>query len=201
MGLARRGRGAMRRQMLFHRPRIATTRSPATPIGPSGCGGTAPSSLSLLGHNESIAPSSLLESRVMFEVRFQTYWADADPAGIVFFPHYFRLMEQAEEELFRAAGEDRQRLLVENRIWLPRVEAFAKFSKPIWYGEAIRVRLNPQFQGLKTVKYDFVFLNDRTSESLAAGYVTVVCVDTANFKSTPIPERIRRIIEGTIDKE
>jgi len=142
-----------------------------------------------------------LESRVMFEVRFQTYWADADPAGIVFFPHYFRLMEQAEEELFRAAGEDRQRLLVENRIWLPRVEAFAKFSKPIWYGEAIRVQLNPQFQGLKTVKYDFVFLNDRTSESLAAGYVTVVCVDTANFKSTPIPERIRRIIEGTIDKE
>src|SRR5881392_2578686 len=42
----------MRRQMLFHRRRIATTRSPATPIGPSGCGGTAPSSLSLLGHNE-----------------------------------------------------------------------------------------------------------------------------------------------------
>jgi len=144
---------------------------------------------------------TMLESGVMFEVRFQTYWADADPAGIVFFPHYFRLMEQAEEELFRAAGEDRQRLLVENRIWLPRVEAFAKFSKPIWYGEAIRVQLNPQFQGLKTVKYDFVFLNDRTSESLAAGYVTVVCVDTANFKSTPIPERIRRIIEGTIDKE
>ena len=144
---------------------------------------------------------TMLESRVMFEVRFQTYWADADPAGIVFFPHYFRLMEQAEEELFHAAGEDRQRLLVENRIWLPRVEAFANFSKPIWYGEAIRIRLNPQFQGLKTVRYDFVFLNDRTGESLAAGYVTVVCVDSANFKATVIPDRIRRIIERIIEKK
>jgi len=38
--------------MLIHRRRIVTTRSPATPIGPSGCGGTAASSSSLLGHNE-----------------------------------------------------------------------------------------------------------------------------------------------------
>src|SRR5438094_10492209 len=77
--------------MLFHRRRIATTRSPATPIGPTGCGGTAPSSLSLLGHNEehcslvaartrgrcarnkwcSYLGDGTLESRVMFEVRFQ----------------------------------------------------------------------------------------------------------------------------------
>src|SRR2546429_9106807 len=111
---------------------------------------------------------TMLESRVMFEVRFQTYWADADPAGIVFFPHYFRLMEQAEEELFHAAGEDRQRLLVENRIWLPRVEAFAKFSKPIWYGEAVRVRAGSPLQGVKTGRDDVVFFHDRTTESRAA---------------------------------
>ena len=131
----------------------------------------------------------------MFEARFQTYWADSDPAGIVFFPHFFRFVEQAEEELFRAAGEERQRLLVDNRVWIPRVEAFAKFSKPIRQGEAVRVRLNPQLQGLKTIRYDFVVLDDQTSENLAAGYITVVCVDAGNFKSTPIPDPIRKIIE------
>ncbi|HYR43399.1 MAG TPA: thioesterase family protein [Terriglobia bacterium] len=131
----------------------------------------------------------------MFEARFQTYWADCDPAAIVFFPHFFRFAEQAEEELFRAAGEERQRLLVENHVWMPRVEAFAKFSKPIRQGGAVRVRLNPQIQGLKTIRYDFVVLDDQTSEHAAAGYITVVCVDAANFKSTPIPDSIRKIIE------
>jgi acyl-CoA thioesterase FadM len=46
----------------------------------------------------------MLESRVMFEARFQTYWSDVDAAGIVYYPHFFRFVEQAEEELFRASG-------------------------------------------------------------------------------------------------
>jgi len=42
--------------------------------------------------------------RSMFELRLQTYWADVDAAGIVYYPHFFRFVEQAEEESFRAAG-------------------------------------------------------------------------------------------------
>jgi len=75
----------------------------------------------------------------MLEVRFQTYWSDADPAGIVFFPHFFRFVEQAEEEMFRAAGEIRQTLLERYQVWLPRVEAFSRFSRPIRCGAGIRV--------------------------------------------------------------
>jgi acyl-CoA thioester hydrolase len=78
----------------------------------------------------------------MFEVRLQTYWADVDAAGIVHFPHFFRFVEQAEEELFRASGKVRQPLIEEHGVWMPRVEAFSKFSKPIRHGAAIRVWLN-----------------------------------------------------------
>lgn len=137
---------------------------------------------------------AMLQSAVMFEVRFQTYRADVDAAGIVYFSHFFRYAEQAEEELFRAAGKERLRLIEEHRVWMPRVEAFAKFSRPIRHGGAIRVQVNPQFRGVKAVRYDFVIVDDQTSEHLAAGYITVVCVD-ANFKSTPIPEAIRKVIE------
>jgi acyl-CoA thioesterase FadM len=76
-----------------------------------------------------------------------------------------------------------------------RVMFEVRFSKPIRHGLAIRVRLSPQIRGLKTIRYDFVILDDQTSESLAAGYITVVCVDAPNFKSTPIPDPIRKIIE------
>src|SRR3989442_13737306 len=109
----------------------------------------------------------------MFEARLQTYWADADAAGIVYYSHFFRFVEQAEGEFFRAAGRERQPLIEENGIWMPRVEAFSKFSKPIRHGAAIRVRLNPQIRGEKTIQYDFEIVDDKSSDKLATGYVTV----------------------------
>jgi YbgC/YbaW family acyl-CoA thioester hydrolase len=130
----------------------------------------------------------------MFEIRFQTYWADVDAAGIVYFAHYFRYVEQAEDELFRSSGKDRLTLIQENQVWMPRVEAFSKFSKPIAHGAAIRVRLNPRLKGLKTIRYEFEIVDDAGSESLAEGYITVVCVD-AQFKATPIPPAIRSVLE------
>lgn len=131
----------------------------------------------------------------MFETRLQTYWSDTDAAGIVYFSHFFRFVEHAEEELFRAAGKGLQQLLQEHEIWMPRVEAFSKFSKPIPLGGAIRIRLQPQIQGEKTIRYNFEVVDDSSSDKLAAGYVTVVCVDAAQFKATPLPEVIRDIIE------
>src|SRR4029079_15297141 len=131
----------------------------------------------------------------MFEARFQTYWADVDAAGIVYYPHFFRFVEHAEEELFRAAGKEWQPLIEEHHVWMPRVEAFSKFSKPIRHGAAIRVRLNPEIQREKTIRYNFEIVDDESSERLAAGYITVVCVD-AKFKSTPIPPAIRNIIQN-----
>jgi acyl-CoA thioester hydrolase len=130
----------------------------------------------------------------MFEMRLRTYWADSDPAGIVFYPHYFRFIEEAEEELFRAAGKDRLAMLQESKVWMPRAETFAKFLKPIKLGAAIRIRLHPKLQGEKAVRYDFEFLDEGGNQKLTEGYVTVVCVDAAKFKGTPIPEAIRAVI-------
>ena len=125
----------------------------------------------------------MLKSRAMFEVKIQTYWADTDAAGVVFFPHFFRFIEQAEEEMFRSTGVERQRLLDEHEVWFPRVEAFSKFIAPVRNGGAIRVRLTPTIKGSKTVRYDFEIVGDANGNKLAEGYITIVCVDRANFKS------------------
>jgi YbgC/YbaW family acyl-CoA thioester hydrolase len=132
----------------------------------------------------------------MFEAKLQTYWTDADPTGTVHFANYFRFIEQAEEELFRARGSSRQEELERHRVWMPRVEAFSKFVRPARIGVMMRVRLNPQFKGTKTIRYEFEILEDASSERLAEGYVTIVCVDASRFKATPIPESIRTAIDG-----
>jgi YbgC/YbaW family acyl-CoA thioester hydrolase len=133
--------------------------------------------------------------QLMFEMRLHTYWSDSDPAGIVFYPNYFRFIEEAEEELFRAAGFDRFTLLQQNKVWMPRAEAFSKFVRPIKLGAAVRIQLHPKLQGEKTARYDFEFLDDSGKEKLAEGYVTVVCVDAAGFRPTAIPVPIRSVIE------
>jgi acyl-CoA thioester hydrolase len=132
----------------------------------------------------------------MFEVTMRTHWYDADPVGIMYFANHFTLIEQAEEELFRARGGNRQELLQQYKIWLPRVEAFAKYTRPIKIGAAIRVRLSPHLKGLKTIRYEFEILDDASSEKLAEGYVTVVCVDADRFKATPIPDPIRTFFDA-----
>jgi acyl-CoA thioester hydrolase len=130
----------------------------------------------------------------MPEIRLQTYWVDSDPAGIVYFAHFFRLIEQAEEELYLRAGVRRQQLLDDHGVWMPRVEAHVNFVSPIRNGYAIRVRLDPQFKGEKTVRFDFEIVDDESAKRLATGYMTVVCVDRERFKGTGIPDAIRRVL-------
>jgi YbgC/YbaW family acyl-CoA thioester hydrolase len=132
----------------------------------------------------------------MREVKLQTYWADSDAAGIVYFAHFFRFVEQAEEELYMQRGTPRQKLLDRYQVWMPRVEAHVNFVHPIRNGHAIRVRMDPQFKGEKTVRFDFEVLDGESSERLAQGYMTVVCVDRLRFKSTPIPEEIRHALKS-----
>jgi acyl-CoA thioesterase FadM len=78
---------------------------------------------------------------------------------------------------------------------MPRVEAHVNFVGPIRNGRAIRVRMDPQFKGEKTVRFDFEILDDETTARLASGYMTVVCVDRATFKARPIPEEIRQVFQ------
>ena len=135
----------------------------------------------------------------MFEARIQTYWADADPAGIVYFPHFFRFVEYSEEELFRSSGTARGQLLDEHNVWLPRVESHANFKKPIHAGDAILVRVRVRFKGEKTVRYDFEIIGEESGQSLADGYVTLVCVDRTRFKARPLPAPLRKAFELACD--
>jgi 4-hydroxybenzoyl-CoA thioesterase len=134
----------------------------------------------------------------MTEIKVQTYWSDCDPAGIVYFGNFFRMIEQVEEEIYLRAGTRRQTLLDTHSVWMPRVETHVNFVAPIRNGHAVRVRMDPQFKGEKTVRLAFEMLDDRTEAPVANGYMTVVCVDRAHFKSTPIPAEIRTILNGGI---
>jgi YbgC/YbaW family acyl-CoA thioester hydrolase len=129
----------------------------------------------------------------MFETRIQTYWDDADPAGRVYFANFFRFVEYAETELFRAAGVERMKLYDEDNIWMPRVESFARFLKPILAEEAVFVRMRTRFKGEKTVRMEFEILSAADRSLLAEGYITAVCIDRQSSRSRPLPPAMREV--------
>jgi acyl-CoA thioester hydrolase len=137
----------------------------------------------------------------MFETRLQTYWTDADPAGRVYFANFFRFAEFAESELFRSAGKERMALYEECQVWMPRVESFARFSKPILAEEAIIVRLRSKFQGKKTVRLEFEILHNSDRSLLAEGYITIVTIDRKTGRSCPMPTAIRDVFALTTGDE
>lgn len=129
----------------------------------------------------------------MFETQIQTYWDDADPAGRVYYPHFFRFVDYAETALFRASGAERMKLYDEYGVWMPRVESFAKFLKPIRAEEAIFVRLRTRFEGEKTVRMEFEIASVTDRSLLAEGYVTSVCMDRHTSRSRPLPPALREV--------
>jgi len=135
----------------------------------------------------------------VFETRIQTYWDDTDIAGRVYYANFFRFVEYAETELFRSAGTERMKLYDEHDVWMPRVESFAKFSKPILAEQAILVQLRTKFQGEKTVRMEFVVLNSDDRSVLAEGYVTAVCIDRKSSKSRALPPAMREVFASATD--
>ncbi|MEO5699729.1 MAG: thioesterase family protein [Casimicrobiaceae bacterium] len=73
--------------------------------------------------------------------RFTVEFGDCDPAGIVFYPNYFRWMDAASLHYFRAAGVPNwhEREAADGVLGMPLVDAQARFVAPSTYGDAIEV--------------------------------------------------------------
>jgi len=69
----------------------------------------------------------------------QVQWGDCDPAGIIFYPTYFRWMDAACWALFAAVGYDAKRMRAEHRA-MPLVSADCQFLHPAQQGDRCVVR-------------------------------------------------------------
>lgn len=73
--------------------------------------------------------------------RIEVEFGDCDPAGIVFYPNYFRYFDAATVRLFeRALGMKKATLLVRFGIaGIPMVDTGAKFIAPSHFGDTVEI--------------------------------------------------------------
>jgi YbgC/YbaW family acyl-CoA thioester hydrolase len=114
----------------------------------------------------------------------QVHWGDCDPAGIIFYPTYFRWVDAASWALFELAGYS-AKWMKENQMAMPLVSAECQFLAPALQGDRCEVRSRiARFGGKSFVVAHDVVREDGTA--LASGTESRVWGRYENGPGTPM---------------
>lgn len=131
---------------------------------------------------------------------FTVEFGDCDPAGIVFYPNFFRWMDAAAHHYFRAMGLPPWRDLEARTgvLGTPLVDASARFVRPASYGDAIAVETAiDEWRGKSFVLSHII---RRGADVLVEGREVRIFArkhpdDPTRIVAVPIPEDLRRMCE------
>ncbi len=125
-----------------------------------------------------------------FEMTQKVLFKHCDPAGIVFFPRYFEMMNDCVETFF-AQGlkypfEDLHRTAA-----VPTAQIETRFARPSHHGDILVLQLGILHVGTTSTRYE---MNARCGEELRfATTATLVYVD-ASGKAVPWPDPLRKAL-------
>ncbi|WIM09609.1 acyl-CoA thioesterase [Enhydrobacter sp.] len=127
-------------------------------------------------------------------------WGDCDPAGIVYYPSYFRWLDQATYRLFLAAGLKRDD--VSGGQWkegTPLVAAECAFRRPSQHGEKLIIESHVDKLGRSSFTIRHVF-RDSTGQIAAEGSETRIWArkdgDARSLRAVAIPDDVRKRLVG-----
>ncbi len=119
-------------------------------------------------------------------------WGDCDPAGIIFFPNYFRIFDASTAMLFEAAlGMTKFEMFknLEFTGW-PLVRTQARFIKPTRFGDDVLVNSTISFgRSSFEVEHKLSLDGDLCAECSEKRVWTVRDAE-GQLKSHPVPEEV-----------
>lgn len=124
-----------------------------------------------------------------FKVRF----GETDAAGIVYYPNFYKWMDQATHEMFSSIDMSTNKLLKEKK-GIPLVEAFCQFKHALHFEDVVKIDSAVIEVRNKVFKIQHTFyLGDIVC---AEGYEVRVWIDSSDggLKSAPIPDELRSIL-------
>ena len=129
----------------------------------------------------------------------EVYWGDCDPAGIIFYPTYFRWMDAATWAFMASIGYSPKRMR-EEHLSMPLIGAECKFVAPAQHGDRCEVRSRiSRFGGASFVVAHEIARGDGTR--LAHGTETRVWARYVNgpgspIKGQPIPDEVKDLFRA-----
>jgi 4-hydroxybenzoyl-CoA thioesterase len=127
-------------------------------------------------------------------------WGHCDPAGIVFYPNYFRWFDECTMALFENAGVPLPQLYRAHGLkGFPLLDARAKFSAASVFGDWLDCESSVCEWSDKTFKVSHRFL--RGGSLMVDGWELRICAvphpeDPQRIKAAPIPDIVKDRLGG-----
>lgn len=131
------------------------------------------------------------------EFTYIVHFGDTDAAGIVFYPNYYRWMDQATHNLFRANDLSIRSLQEEHNIITPLIEATCNFRQPLQYEDEVTLTSTIERVDNKVFYVTHRFTKNGTL--IAEGKETrawVQKLEGAAPKAVEIPDNIKAKMKG-----
>ena len=129
-----------------------------------------------------------------FRREHKIHFSECDPAGIVFYPQYFVMLNNLMEAWFDDLGIGFEKLIMQRRIGVPSVRIEADFKAVSRMGDAVVLSL-----AVENMTRSTIVLNLRCEsvegELRMAMRQTLVTTSLETHRAIPVPEDVRAAIE------
>ncbi|MFM1653573.1 acyl-CoA thioesterase [Brevibacillus sp. B_LB10_24] len=131
-----------------------------------------------------------------FIYNYKVKWGDTDAAGIVYYPNFYKWMDQAAHEMFNHLGFAVSKLFTEEKVGLPLLETHCEFKSPALFEDQLEVRTTVAEVRDKVIRLTHEFF--RGGHLIANGYEVRAWTTFAedNLKAVSIPEQVREALSN-----
>lgn len=133
-----------------------------------------------------------------FSTRITVRFGETDPAGWVYYPVLFHYCHVAMEEFFAArCGVSYQRLMAEERIGFPTVNAQAEFFAPLVYGDEVELEVFISRVGGSSATFEYRLYRAADRVLCARASLVQVAMSMDERRAVRIPERYREVFAAS----
>ncbi|GAA5232242.1 acyl-CoA thioesterase [Verticiella sediminum] len=130
-----------------------------------------------------------------FETVTTIRFRHCDPAGIVFYPRYFELINDLVETWFETGvGVSFHELHVARRMGIPTVSVQCDFRAVSRWDDRLRQRLHLTRLGNASLQAQVEFAGDAGDVRLCA-HIVLVTIDLDTMRSAPLPQDMRAAMQ------
>jgi 4-hydroxybenzoyl-CoA thioesterase len=130
-------------------------------------------------------------------IKVEIQFGDCDPAGIVYYPNYFRFFDNATAAMLSAAFAMHKRnwLAHYGILGIPMVDTGARFIKPSAFGDVVEIRSEITELGRSSFGVKHTLLRDgETAIEAHEKRVWVVRGEDGAIRSAPLPDDVRKLL-------
>lgn len=130
-----------------------------------------------------------------FVVDRRIRFSDCDPAGIVFYPQYFVMLNGLVEDWINELGVSYHGLVVDRRVGLPTVHLMADFKAVSRLGDRVRLRLEVVRLGRSSLTLAVSCTGQKPEDVRMTMAQVIVLTSLDTHRAIPIPADLRVAIE------